>query len=472
MTGSLDPSKKAQHHNGTGKPKLERMNATKNDKYVPKKEGSPTDSLLAHKNRNCGVITGDSLKSFRLSGNNVEEEVQQICNIIGISRNEFLGIPQAAWQSLSDRKTRSGPLSSAQETSPVDSEVHRSQTMDLLPAQNLDSWTRATSDSPDSSTTFQNKPLEPSFNIFSRSPHDKVSLSSDKQKIISSDLHLDSPHEESIDSNATGGTNASLVGPAKGLSVGATDTVATELASDFVSPLRLHLYRKITETRPIFTPNIVLQSISERNPLLDIGRPFTRRPAFDSDTTSSNEHSQQRDAPLSVSKIEKNLQLQKSESNQMSRFSPTTASMPQEVLEDSVPATSRSYNVFPSSSPASNQIESPSMISAGTSQALLPGSTAFATRQGNTSPTSMGNVDAKTSLNEDPSRTGQDMDYVPPRIQWSYWRKGDLLGSGSFGTVYEGVNSEGLFFAVKEVSLGNEGRGGQQSILQLEQVVL
>ncbi|KAK1440323.1 hypothetical protein QVD17_06148 [Tagetes erecta] len=51
------------------------------------------------------------------------------------------------------------------------------------------------------------------------------------------------------------------------------------------------------------------------------------------------------------------------------------------------------------------------------------------------------------------------------------WQKGDFLGSGSFGTVYEGFNEMGYFFAVKEVSLLDDGSQGKQSIMQLEQEI-
>ncbi|KAL0387187.1 UNVERIFIED_CONTAM: Mitogen-activated protein kinase kinase kinase [Sesamum radiatum] len=49
------------------------------------------------------------------------------------------------------------------------------------------------------------------------------------------------------------------------------------------------------------------------------------------------------------------------------------------------------------------------------------------------------------------------------------WQKGDFLGSGSFGFVYEGFTDDGFFFAVKEVSLLDQGSQGQQSLYQLEQ---
>ncbi|KAF7126436.1 hypothetical protein RHSIM_Rhsim11G0132100 [Rhododendron simsii] len=51
------------------------------------------------------------------------------------------------------------------------------------------------------------------------------------------------------------------------------------------------------------------------------------------------------------------------------------------------------------------------------------------------------------------------------------WQKGDFLGRGSFGTVYEGFTDEGFFFAVKEVSMLDQGSQGKQSIFQLEQEI-
>ncbi|KAA8545390.1 hypothetical protein F0562_020174 [Nyssa sinensis] len=51
------------------------------------------------------------------------------------------------------------------------------------------------------------------------------------------------------------------------------------------------------------------------------------------------------------------------------------------------------------------------------------------------------------------------------------WQKGELLGRGSFGTVYECFTDDGFFFAVKEVSLLDQGTQGKQSIYQLEQEI-
>ncbi|KAK4490094.1 hypothetical protein RD792_000750 [Penstemon davidsonii] len=51
------------------------------------------------------------------------------------------------------------------------------------------------------------------------------------------------------------------------------------------------------------------------------------------------------------------------------------------------------------------------------------------------------------------------------------WQKGELLGRGSFGSVYEGIADDGFFFAVKEVSLLDQGDEGKQSIIQLEQEI-
>ncbi|TKY71308.1 Mitogen-activated protein kinase kinase kinase 1 [Spatholobus suberectus] len=51
------------------------------------------------------------------------------------------------------------------------------------------------------------------------------------------------------------------------------------------------------------------------------------------------------------------------------------------------------------------------------------------------------------------------------------WQKGEILGKGSFGTVYEGFTDDGNFFAVKEVSLLDDGSQGKQSIFQLQQEI-
>ncbi|GLT41370.1 hypothetical protein SLA2020_154400 [Shorea laevis] len=48
------------------------------------------------------------------------------------------------------------------------------------------------------------------------------------------------------------------------------------------------------------------------------------------------------------------------------------------------------------------------------------------------------------------------------------WEKGQLLGRGFFGSVYEGITHDGLFFALKEVSLLDQV---SESIFQLEQEI-
>ncbi|KAK8951993.1 Mitogen-activated protein kinase kinase kinase 1 [Platanthera zijinensis] len=57
------------------------------------------------------------------------------------------------------------------------------------------------------------------------------------------------------------------------------------------------------------------------------------------------------------------------------------------------------------------------------------------------------------------------------KITIGSWLRGQILGSGSFGTVYEGISGDGGFFAVKEVSLLEKGSSAQQCILQLEQEI-
>ncbi|GFP87601.1 mitogen-activated protein kinase kinase kinase 1 [Phtheirospermum japonicum] len=80
-----------------------------------------------------------------------------------------------------------------------------------------------------------------------------------------------------------------------------------------------------------------------------------------------------------------------------------------------------------------------------------------------------------TTSNDDDSSstTTEPMLSVSPKFRHVIedWQKGELLGRGSFGSVYEGIADDGFFFAVKEVSLLDQGDEGKQSIIQLEQEI-
>lgn len=81
-----------------------------------------------------------------------------------------------------------------------------------------------------------------------------------------------------------------------------------------------------------------------------------------------------------------------------------------------------------------------------------------------------------TSNDDDSSScTTERMSIISPNGRFTRfitgWEKGGLLGRGSFGSVYEGISHDGFFFAVKEVSLLDQGDGGRQSLYQLEQEI-
>ncbi|KAI3966785.1 hypothetical protein MKW92_028383 [Papaver armeniacum] len=80
-----------------------------------------------------------------------------------------------------------------------------------------------------------------------------------------------------------------------------------------------------------------------------------------------------------------------------------------------------------------------------------------------------------TSNDEDSSSTSTEHNTISPngrfRRNIRTWSKGTFLGSGSYGTVYEGFSDDGFFFAVKEVSLLDQGNQGKQSVYQLEQEI-
>ncbi|XVE55407.1 hypothetical protein DITRI_Ditri03aG0156200 [Diplodiscus trichospermus] len=79
-----------------------------------------------------------------------------------------------------------------------------------------------------------------------------------------------------------------------------------------------------------------------------------------------------------------------------------------------------------------------------------------------------------TTSNDDDSSstTTEPMSNISPNCRFkrtiTYWEKGELLGRGTFGSVFEGISDDGYFFAVKEVSLLDQGSQGKQSIMQLE----
>ncbi|KAG8096698.1 hypothetical protein GUJ93_ZPchr0013g34334 [Zizania palustris] len=80
-----------------------------------------------------------------------------------------------------------------------------------------------------------------------------------------------------------------------------------------------------------------------------------------------------------------------------------------------------------------------------------------------------------TNDDETSSTTTESTLYISPngriRGKIGSWSRGVRLGSGSFGTVFEGMSTEGVFFAVKEVCLHDQGSNAKQCIFQLEQEI-
>ncbi|KAL5217348.1 hypothetical protein ABZP36_018032 [Zizania latifolia] len=97
-------------------------------------------------------------------------------------------------------------------------------------------------------------------------------------------------------------------------------------------------------------------------------------------------------------------------------------------------------------------------------------------RLGETSEEFTGTSSLSTTNDDDTSSTTtENMLYISPngrfRRKIRSWSRGVRLGSGSFGTVFEGISDEGVFFAVKEVCLHDQGSNAKQCIFQLEQEI-
>nr|CAB3470709.1 unnamed protein product [Digitaria exilis] len=89
-------------------------------------------------------------------------------------------------------------------------------------------------------------------------------------------------------------------------------------------------------------------------------------------------------------------------------------------------------------------------------------------------PASRSGLDAVEEEDEENASTTTVFSVSPKgtvRKKIQSWIRGTLLGSGSFGTVYEGISDDGDFFAVKEVSLYDQGSNAKQCIFQLEQEI-
>ncbi|XP_022993052.1 mitogen-activated protein kinase kinase kinase 1-like [Cucurbita maxima] len=79
------------------------------------------------------------------------------------------------------------------------------------------------------------------------------------------------------------------------------------------------------------------------------------------------------------------------------------------------------------------------------------------------------NDDDSSSSTTEPANISPNMRSKPIITSWV--ETGRLLGRGSFGSVSEALSEDGIFFALKEVSLLDEDSQGRQSILQLQQEI-
>ncbi|CAA0827859.1 Mitogen-activated protein kinase kinase kinase 1 [Striga hermonthica] len=96
-------------------------------------------------------------------------------------------------------------------------------------------------------------------------------------------------------------------------------------------------------------------------------------------------------------------------------------------------------------------------------------------REENCVPSASCSFTASSNDDDTSSTTTEPTLSISPNVRFerviSEWLKGDLLGRGSFGSVYEGIADDGFFFAVKEVSLLDQEDEGKQRLIQLEQEI-
>eukprot|EP00898_Chlorokybus_atmophyticus_P006712 jgi/Chlat1/7041/Chrsp56S06667 len=158
-----------------------------------------------------------------------------------------------------------------------------------------------------------------------------------------------------------------------------------------------------------------------------------------------NHNQQQAQQPQQQQQQQQQLQSRSPHSPQSRHTSPPSRSRsPHSALGGSPPASPKSP-------------KSPTTTTAATT------TNANAMRGGNNTNTNNAQTNTNTVAHANPA----SFPLMPRR-----WKKGDLLGSGSFGNVYLGLNIDtGGLVAVKEVNMGPEGLPIKESEAQLEQEV-
>eukprot|EP00249_Psilotum_nudum_P023079 c28743_g1_i5 orf=176-2383(+) len=483
----MDALRRLQAH--AGRPRLDRINAKKQVVYEPcdgdrseARSSSSAPSSSPSPLRECGVsslsrgLRRDSPGSFKVRGIDSEEEIEQICRYLGIpAEPDAFSIPQAAWEA---RKARSGPLTSLGapwdeardaslgpsygiNTPPATTHAYLA-CIGKAPAESLEEFSRGRDlGSGALDASIAELSLERSFPVSNANdlpPEGLITNRRESLPIVDANYPLLRSAERNDDGNSaaqhtlsctlTGRTDGVIRG---GLKSSILSGATTLLPSN---------YREGTDRPPGFTEGRKRILTEERRSSLSLlapPPPMTLKTLKNAVSTQDLLHSF---APDDHEFMRETSQLAKGKSvqslNSSKRKDETalkTRSLPDKLTNDSA------------------ESERKSNLSDGDEVSIARRSSKANLDHSDNAIASM-SENISSSANVKTTESSVDgLQISERRISFCSWRKLDILGSGSFGTVYEGVSSDGMFFAVKEVSLSDQSAKAKQCIVQLEQEI-
>ncbi|KAI5071076.1 hypothetical protein GOP47_0013327 [Adiantum capillus-veneris] len=455
-------------HSSSGKPKLERRLARKISDYEPSTDSpSPSSSYRA--------IDKGASKSFRVIGYDSKEEIEKICEELGLAGGaDAFSIPQEAWEA---GKAKAGSLDRF-----ILDHKARSRSLDEPPGR---FFGHCTGDELASSPLSATQSLSPSpfYNSMSSSSGD--SFASDSSLIVGEKGFLgpvDVPKEQALPHSIVRGPQ---VPEDRHQTANALFTNHSRLPVDnqhTANPLITHESR-VHVGRQQSSHHQVKDLDMHARPHNGSGRPpgkvVHEQPIHDARIHEHDNSDQADDLKLydfeRLSKSVDQLARVTLQSNQPTLLPPPVlrakAYLPLLSTQELLAGFGPNENTDGNNQQASDGNDTSPSNSEGSEADDVEDTkeqfgfvTKVVLQHSDSAKEQIHAEDVGGSVPQTPERRASD-------VSIQSWRKLDLLGSGSFGTVYEGLSEDGIYFAVKEVSLSENDSKAQQCVTQLEQEI-
>ncbi|MCO5604314.1 hypothetical protein L7F22_058479 [Adiantum nelumboides] len=442
----------------SGKPKLERVLGKKISDYEPS-AGSPSPSFR--------TIDKGASKSFRVLGYDSKGEIDKICEELGLPGGaDAFSIPQEAWEA---GKAKTGSLDRY-----ILERKTRSQSLDEPPGRFFDHDEPA--GSPLSVT--QSQSPSPFYNSFSSSSGD--SYASDTSLIMGEQGFpgpMNIPKEQALPYSVVHERQLHKNGPKATTNESRVHTGRQQTANALIaneSPV--HNDRQPTASTHHQTPDSSFYARPHQGGGRPVHRVVHERPLHEASTHC---YTDQADDAYDFERLSKSVDQVTSaimQSNLPTLRPPPILRTKPNLSFLSTPELLAGFGPNEDLAGNNRQVSVDDDTSASSSEGSEADDLEDHTKEefGFVSKVVLQHSDStKEQIHAEDvgGLTPQTPEQSASEIRIQSWRKLDLLGSGSFGTVYEGLSEEGMYFAVKEVSLSEHDSKAQQCVLQLEQEI-